>query len=334
MKHFDVVVVGELNADLILQDLQGFPEMGKEKLARGMTLTMGSASAILASNIARLGLRVGFLGKLGDDDLGRVVLDGLKSRRVDCSGIAVDPKVKTGLTVVMSFPHDYAMLTHMGAMESFALSDVNFDYVKRAKHLHLSSVYLQPGLRPGCAKLFEKAKEMGLSTSMDPGWDPSEEWGKDVYEILKHTDVFLPNEREAVAIAGASSVEGALDALGDVVPFVVVTLGSQGAVCRSRGKILRMGVFGVEPVDTTGAGDSFNAGFLHQWLSGGDVRKCMLWGSACGAIATTKPGGSTASPTLAELEEFLRSHPEPAAIDNPLVPPPFQRTTPLRDGPP
>jgi len=315
MKTLDVVVVGELNADLILQEIQSFPEIGKEKLAKDMMLTMGSASAILATNIARLGLKVGFVGKIGRDSLGELVLNTLQARNVDCSGIDVDEKVKTGITVVMSFPDDYAMLTYMGAMEDFSLDDINFDYIRKSRHMHLSSYYLQPKMRTGCAELFRKAKQMGLTTSLDPGWDPDEAWTEEIFEVLDHVDVFLPNEQEALFISKTNNLEEALLKLNQHASIVVVTQGSKGAVCRLNNNVIKAGVFSIEPKDTTGAGDSFNAGFLYQWLQGGEIDKCMIYGSACGAIATTKMGGSTASPTVDELEEFLSSHPENIIYD-------------------
>jgi sugar/nucleoside kinase (ribokinase family) len=309
MAKFDVIVVGELNADLILQDIPSFPEIGKEKLAKNMTLTMGSASAILATNIARLGLKVGFIGKLGRDSLGKIVTDTLRQRKVDCSGIAEDGSVQTGVTVVLSFPKDYAMLTYMGAMDSFSLADVDFDYLKKARHMHFSSFYLQPKMRPRAAELFSRAKEMGLTTSLDPGWDPQEKWD-DILPVLRYVDVFLPNEQEMIHIGGAQTVEEAYKKIGSTIPFVVVKRGSQGALCMNKGQTLAVGAYRITPVDTTGAGDSFNSGFLFQWLTGGNLHNCMRYGAACGAIATTKMGGATASPSLAELDVFFAEHRE------------------------
>jgi len=309
MAKFDVVVVGELNADLILQDIPSFPEIGKEKLAKNMILTMGSASAILATNIARLGLKVGFVGKLGRDQLGKIVTDTLKERKVDCSGIAEDGSVQTGVTVVLSFPKDYAMITYMGAMDSFSLEDVDFNYLKKARHMHFSSFYLQPKMRPRCAELFSRAKEMGLSTSLDPGWDPQEKW-EDILPVLRYVDVFLPNEQEMIHISGTPTVEEALKKISQAIPTIVVKRGSQGALCMNKGQTLGVGAYQITPVDTTGAGDSFNSGFLYQWLTGGNLHNCMKYGAACGAIATTKIGGATASPSLAELDTFFAEHRE------------------------
>jgi len=310
MKDLDIVVVGELNADLILQDIPSFPELGKEKLANEMSLTMGSASAILSTNIARLGLRVGFLGKLGKDRLGEVVLETLSARGVDLSGIILDETAQTGITVVLSYPDDYAMVTHMGAMAKYTIEEVDFDYIKRASHLHLSSIYLQPGLQTGTTELFRKAKKMGLTTSLDPGWDPSEEWDDEIFNTLRLVDVLLPNEQEALYLTKTDTVSEALDELSKFSETVVITRGSQGILCSHQGEIIQSKVYPVEPKDTTGAGDSFNAGFLYRWIRGGEIHDAIRYGSACGAIATTRLGGSTASPSLTELEEFLSAHQE------------------------
>ncbi len=310
MKDLDVVVIGELNVDLILQDLSSFPEMGKEKIARNMVLTMGSASAILACNIARLGVKIGFIGNLGRDSFADIVLDTLKERQVDTGGIRQTGDIQTGITVALSFPDDYAMVTYMGAMKEFTFDEVDFNYLGRAKHMHLSSYYLQPGLRPRCAELFQRAKVAGLSTSFDPGWDPDEHWDADIMEVLKHVDVFLPNKQEALNITHQDSVEKALAELGLYSPVVVIKLGAEGAICMANGNRLRTHTYQVKPVDTTGAGDSFNSGFLYRWLQGTDSKESLRTGSACGALAVTKIGGTTASPTAAQLESFLAEHPE------------------------
>lgn len=310
MAELDVIVVGELNADLILQDIPSLPELGKEKLAGNMTLTMGSASAILATNIARLGHRVGFAGKLGDDHFGELVLETLKSRNVATSGILIDKNVQTGVTVVLSFPEDYAMVTHMGAMADFSVNDVDFEYIRQAEHLHLSSFYLQPKLRPGTSELFKNARDWGLTTSLDPGWDPAEAWEEDLLEALHHVDVFLPNKQEALNISGTTNLQDAFEVLRNFTDTIVVTQGSEGVICYHRGDTIAASVYHVEPRDTTGAGDSFNAGFLSQWLQQRDIRQAIQYGSACGAIATTKLGGSTASPASEEVEQFFSTHPE------------------------
>lgn len=315
MDILDVVVVGELNVDMILQDIPSFPEMGKEKLAGNMALTMGGASAILASNVARLEAKVGFIGQLGRDSFAEIVLSTLKNNNVDCTGIILNSNVQTGVTVSLTFPQNYAMVTYMGAMETFSLKGVDFDYLQRGKHLHFSSFYLQPAMRSGCLELFRRAKEMGMTTSLDPGWDPQEEWREDLLDVLRNVDIFLPNEDEALNISGSSTLEQALDRLSQYSKVVVIKRGAQGTICRTGDETIRTKTYQVEPVDTTGAGDSFNAGFLHEWLQGSDIRQCLQTGSACGALATTKMGGTSASPTKKELNKFLAAHPENIFLD-------------------
>jgi sugar/nucleoside kinase (ribokinase family) len=305
VKNLDVVVVGELNADLVLTGLPSLPEMGKCKLSRDMTFTMGSASAIFACNIARLGLNVGFMGKIGDDHTGDFILKDLISRKVDTSRIIRDKNGKTGICVSLSFPENYAMASYPGVRETFSLDDVDFEYILAARHMHLSSYYLQTCMQAGCPDLFRRSKEMGLTTSFDPDSDPSGKWDKSIYDTLKNVDVFLPNESEALNISGCSDIESALDLLGKSVGTVVIKCGRNGVWVKDRNKTIHARVFKIDVVDTTGAGDSFNSGFIYQYLKGSDIEKCALWGNACAAISTTKPGGTTAFPDNNELHQFF-----------------------------
>jgi sugar/nucleoside kinase (ribokinase family) len=305
VKNLDVVVVGELNADLVLTGLPSLPEMGKCKLSRDMTFTMGSASAIFACNIARLGLNVGFMGKIGDDHTGDFILKDLISRKVDTSRIIRDKNGKTGICVSLSFPENYAMASYPGVRETFSLDDVDFEYILAARHMHLSSYYLQTCMQAGCPDLFRRSKEMGLTTSFDPDSDPSGKWDKSIYDTLKNVDVFLPNESEALNISGCSDIESALDLLGKSVGTVVIKCGRNGVWVKDRNKTIHARVFKIDVVDTTGAGDSFNSGFIYQYLKGSDIEKCALWGNACAAISTTKPGGTTAFPDINELHQFF-----------------------------
>ena len=302
----DVVVVGELNVDLILIGLPSLPQMGQVCLAKDMDFTLGSASAILACNLARLGLEVGFVGKLGEDDFGDIILRYLHRARVDTSQIIREKHGRTGICVSMSLPENYAMASYAGIRETFRFEEVNFDYVSRARHLHMSSYYLQPALRPGCPELFRQAKARGMTTSLDPDTDPSGAWDDSIFEVLRYVDVFLPNEYEATHIAGCPDLYSSVNTLRGRAKSVVVKLGSAGALAGDSRGVVRAKGFKVTQVDTTGAGDSFDAGFLHQYLRGSSVWECLVWGNACGAISTTKMGGTTAFPTGDEVERFLK----------------------------
>jgi len=156
-KRYDVLVIGELNVDLILNRIESFPEMGKEKIARDMSLLMGSSSAIFACNLATLGNRVGFIGKIGRDSFGEVVLRNLELKKVDCSLIIQGGEMKTGATIVLNYDQDRAMVTYPGAMENLTGEDIPFREFPRARHLHLSSYFLQKGIKNDVKQIFMKA---------------------------------------------------------------------------------------------------------------------------------------------------------------------------------
>ena len=306
----EAVVVGELNADLILIGLAALPKYGELQLARGMRLTLGSSSAIFACNLARLGVRVGFVGKVGNDMIGSFLIEHLKTSGVDTSRIVRAEGAQTGICVVMSFPHEYAMASYAGVRESFCLDDVDIEYVQQAKHMHMSSYFLQPGLQPEAAELFRRAKAAGLTTSLDPDQDPSGMWDGGLREVLPFVDVFLPNEQEALKISGAPDVERALDSLSRLAASVVIKRGAAGIVTQSQGRTLAVPGFRIEPLDTTGAGDSFNAGFISRFLNRDSLAQCVVWGNACGAMSTLVMGGIEGFPTQRRAEEFFDEHAE------------------------
>ncbi|MDZ7374651.1 MAG: sugar kinase [candidate division KSB1 bacterium] len=293
MKKFDAVIIGELNIDLVLWGVP-LPEYEKEKLAQDMRFTMGSSSAITAYNLAALGTRVAFIGKAGADTFGDFMVRELSKGGVDTSAVIRDKTLKTGATIVLANPPKKALLTYLGAMAYLTIEDIDWDVVREARHLHVGGFFLQTGLRKDVGRIFARAREMGLTTSLDTNWDPDEQWGDDLREALRFTDIFLPNEEEAVQIAQTSTVEEALERLGEIVPVVVIKQGKKGASLRAGDTRLFSPGFEVEVVETTGAGDSFNAGFLHQYLKGKSWEECLRFGNLCGALAVTAMGGTGA----------------------------------------
>jgi sugar/nucleoside kinase (ribokinase family) len=292
-KKLDVIVVGELNIDLVLWDVP-MPEYEKEKLATDMRFAMGSSSAITAHNLATIGSKVGFIGKAGKDNFGDFMITQLKTGGVETERIIEDPKLKTGATIVLANPPKKALLTYMGAMTAMTINDIDWDYIAQARHLHLGCYYLQTGLLADVPKLFARAKKLGLTTSLDTNWDPSEEWDKRIYQVLEHTDIFFPNDDEAIRIAHTLSLEEAIEKLKRMVTVLVIKKGNEGALACVENRIYDDGGFQVKAIETTGAGDSFNAGFLHKYLEGADWQECLRFGNACGALAVTAIGGTGA----------------------------------------
>lgn len=294
-KKFDVIVVGELNVDLILNSIDSFPEMGKEKIAKNMNLTLGSSSAIFASNLSSLGAQVGFIGKIGNDAFGNLVKDSLSAKKVNTDMLITSDKWNTGVTIVLNYEEDRAMVTYSGAMEHLTMNDISEEVISTAKHLHFSSYFLQPGIQKDITTLFKMAKEKGLTTSLDIQWDPNEKWDFNYKEVLPFVDVFLPNEQEALLLTNESVLENATNKLVQHSKYVVVKLGSKGSITATKDKRNFIKSFlNDKVVDAIGAGDSFNAGFIFKFINGCDIDECQIFGNLTGAINTTAAGGTTA----------------------------------------
>lgn len=296
-KEFDVVVVGELNADLILQG-DVVPVFGQvEKLVDDATLTIGSSSAIFACGVARLGLRVAFVGKVGDDPIGRFMCDALAARGIDTRGVVVDPVLKTGLSVILSRGADRAILTYLGTIAALRAADVDRALLARARHLHLGSYFLHEALLPDIPRLFAETRAQGLTISLDTNYDPAERWDSGVAQVLPAVDLFFPNQTELCAIAGTPEVDAALARLAGLGPAVAVKLGADGAIARHGADVVTAPSIPVQLVDTTGAGDSFDAGYLYGHLAGWDPVRTLRFACICGALSTQGVGGATAQPT-------------------------------------
>lgn len=307
-KDMDIVVVGDSNVDVIISGLDSLPVLGTEKLATGFDIVMGGSSTIFACGAAKLGLKTGFIGKLGDDGYGKIVMSTLKKYKVDTSAIVIDPKIKTGVTISLTYPNDRAFLTYLGSISDFKLNDIDYNYINRARHMHLSAFFLQTGLQRDVPNLFKRVKKMGLTTSFDTGFDPEEKWDSGVYNVLKNTDIFLPNEIESTALSKKSEPEAALDALVKYVNIAAIKLGSKGSIAMDNkmNKVNRNS-HKIKVVDTTGAGDSFNAGFIYGFLNGKDIGACLEYGNACGALSAMRIGGATSCPSISEVKLFMNS---------------------------
>lgn len=300
-----ILVVGETNVDVVLRG--AVPQAGREVLADDCVLTLGSASAICAMGLARLGNPVSFVSRAGADLWADYCIDVLQRGGIDTSHIACDPALKTGLTVSLASGRDRALVTYLGSIDTVTEGDVPDSLLAGATHLHVSSYFLQSRLRPGCGRLFARARAHGLSTSLDPGFDPEEKWDGDLRAALHSIDVFLPNEVELLAITGRTDPASALHALDNGHTRTIVKLGSSGAMTLDTAGVLHAPAFSTKPVDATGAGDSFNAGFLHAFLRRQPLLDCLIAGNACGALSTRALGGTAAQPALDEMTEFVRT---------------------------
>jgi sugar/nucleoside kinase (ribokinase family) len=305
IRDFDLLVVGDLNADLILSgDVE--PAFGQvEKLIDDATLTLGGSSSIFACGAARLGLRVALVGKVGDDEFGRFIVREMNARGVNTQGVAADAQVKTGLTVIFPRGNDRAMLTYSGSIGALRFAEIDQALIARARHVHVASYFLLDALRPDVPALFDLARSSGLTVSLDTNYDPTEKWNGELADALRRADVFLPNETELRAITGIADIETALDRLAGSGATVAVKLGARGAMARRGNERASAQVLAVDVVDTTGAGDTFDAGFIYGYLAGWKLAHALRMGCVCASLSTHATGGTTAQPTLAEALEKL-----------------------------
>jgi sugar/nucleoside kinase (ribokinase family) len=304
-----ILVIGELNVDLIISGLPSLPALGQELTCTGFSRALGSSSAIFSRALAGLGAEVDYMGKVGDDDNGHYMVAQLEEVGIGTQGVIIDPAVQTGVTISLTYPDEKAQVTYLGSIADYCLADVNTEALGDYAHLHMASMYLQVGLRPDFPELLRRAKELKLTTSLDPGWDPYERWNGVLSEALSSVDILFVNEHEVKAIAQTDSISRASTDLAQRVDRVVTKLGSEGALMADGDGVLTGPAFPVEVVDTTGAGDSFNAGFVYKFVvEGGSKEEALRFANACGGIAATRVGGASSVPSAAEVETFLMQH--------------------------
>ncbi|MEV4970676.1 carbohydrate kinase family protein [Streptomyces scopuliridis] len=321
MPHtFDLLVIGDANPDIVLGPLDAPLAFGqREQLVDTGLLTLGGSAAIMACGAARLGLKVAFAGRVGNDDAGRFVRTALTARGVNTDALRVDPVLPTPLTVVVTRGDgDRTILTSPGTLAATGPDDVPEALLTSSRHVHAASYFLLPRLADALPELLATARAHGATTSLDTNDDPSGEWAPGrIDATLAVTGFLLPNAQEALALASAASLDaagssattgsleaaaGALAALG---PRVVVKNGADGALVHDGRTLLRAPSIPARPLDTVGAGDSFDAGFIAAFLRGLSTAEALAFAAACGALSTRAHGGTAAQPTWNEARTAL-----------------------------
>lgn len=306
MTRFDVTLAGEITMDLVMYGLPEHLPLEQELLATGMALTLGGSSAITAHNLAALGSRVGFVSQIADDPFTELCVRTLKHAGVDLScTVPPKPGVGTGVTVLLQHKTSRRALTSSGTISALRYEDLDLNYLASGKHFHLSSFFLQSSLQKDAPRLLAAMREAGLTTSLDTNDDPANQWQGPVTDTLRSVDVFMPNERELLCISGETDLEHAVHRLSQIVPTLVVKRGAEGALVIHKGRRYTAPAVNVDVVDAVGAGDSFNAGFLHAYVNGGDTPECLAFGNLCGACSTTASGGTQAFSNTKHMREFF-----------------------------
>lgn len=314
MKSFDVTIAGDINLDMILYGLPKQMPLERELLARDFKLTLGGSSAILAHNLSALGSKVGMIGKVGRDEMGVLALDRLQQAGVDLSQcIQTTDDTQTGVTILLHHGSARHILTYLGTMADLRTEELDLDYILQARHFHVSAFFLQKGLQRGLPALCRNLREQGVSVSLDTNDDPDDLWGEPFVGMLPEIDLLLPNEDEARRMARTEDLSQAIHWLAERVPTVAVKCGSQGAIVQRGSQRWEIPAIIVEPTDTIGAGDSFDAGFLAGFVKGDSLEACAWAGNQAAAISTLRSGGTEAfrdPELLSRIRAALASGPQ------------------------
>ncbi len=292
-RELDCIVAGDVVVDVLMDGVIQ-PEIDKEKLVTGMEIALGGSGGITAHNLARLGARVGFVGAVGQDAFGQFIEDRLRRAGVDIEALRRYGSDKTGITVWLSKKLKRAAVTYSGTLAMLRTKDIPDEYLRKTRHFHIGHYFLLTQLHKDAARLFKKAKRLGLTTSLDCNYDPAETWNSGLFDVLRYTDIFLPNENEARLLTKRRAPENAARELNRLAGTVVVKMGARGALVSNGETVFRIPAKKTRVVDATGAGDSFNAGFLARFLRGADLRECARGGVEAGARCVARVGGTTA----------------------------------------
>jgi ribokinase len=293
-REYDILTIGDMNVDLVFDLGRATPQFGQvEQWVTDYFQEMGGSACIFACQAAKLGMRVAILGRVGDDSYGELMLRRLGESGVDTRFVRVDPVLKTGLSLALCRQDgDRAILTYAGSLNAVYPEDITDDFLRLGRHIHYCSYYLQTNLLPAVPDFLRQAKTIGLTISIDTNWDPSEKWDGGLQDSLRLADVFLPNEREARAITGCKNLSSAAQQLVELGQLTVVKLGAEGVLVVTPQGQLSVPVENVaHPVDTIGAGDSFDGGFVAAWLRGLPLEVCATVGNACGRANILARGG-------------------------------------------
>lgn len=310
---FEVACVGILCADVLAKPIDRLPEKGKLELVDKLQLRIGGCAANVSVDLSKIGIDTAIIGKIGDDGFGGFLADVLKAEKVDVSGLKVDRLVPTSASMVMIDSGGERSIIHcLGSNAKFTYSDINFDIVRNSKILFIAGMFLMPGFDgDGAERLLKEAHEAGVLCCADTAWDSTGQWMKKIEGMLKYLDWFMPSFDEAHKMSGKTNpAEIAEVFILKGVKNVLIKLGKDGCYVKPEnveGFIVPT-YKDIKVVDTSGAGDSFCAGFVAGLSKGWDVEKCARFANAVGSQCVMHIGTTTGITSMSETLEFMKVH--------------------------
>ena len=307
-KIWDVYVYGDVNIDLVVPGVDSLPEPGTEVDVPVMETFVGGGAALFALGLAKLGLTPVFQGSVGRDMYGAYIRNLFRSLGVDDSLLADSDEKKTGISISFTNERDRCFLTYRGTNEGLSLRHMDLGKLPGARHVHVTG-YEGTSNHAEYLSVLEKIRGIGdVTVSFDVGWDMTGAWYEGIFDLLPMIDVLFMNETECLHYTRCPDVESGARKLAEKAGMAVIKLGKNGSLAVRDGTLYTAPAYPVKAVDTTGAGDSFNAGFVCGFLRGLPMEDCLKYGNGCGALSVTKLGGNTGFPMLNELEAWIREH--------------------------
>lgn len=307
---WDAFIYGDVNVDIVIPGVDHFPLPGQEDVVDTMNTYVGGGAALFTLGLGKLGLKPVFQGTIGNDCYGKFILEELKKTNTDCSLLTVSRSNKTGISISFTNEKDRCFLTCRGTNSEIDLDSIELDQVEKARHIHVTGYAGSKNHRKYLNLLKQVKERRNISVSLDVGWDDTKEWYEGIYELFPFIDVLFMNETEAIHYGRKASAREAIEDFSAHCKIAVAKLGKKGAMAYRDGNLYQAESYKVTAVDTTGAGDSFNAGFIYGFLKGKDITECLKYGNGCGALSVTKLGGNTGFPTEARLLEFMKEQEE------------------------
>ena len=305
MKRWDAYVFGDVNIDLVIPGVEKLPAPGQEDVVDTMETFVGGGAALFALGLGKLGLHPVFQGCIGKDCYSRLIQEEFQKKHIDCTLLEQREDLKTGISISFTNEKERSFLTCRGGNGLSGLDRVRIEDVKQARHFHMTGYEGEKNHEEYLQFLKRLKAETSVTVSFDVGWDPQEVWSRKIYELFPYIDVLFMNETEALHYSGRETPEEAAREFASLSRIAAVKLGKKGSLAAAEGRLYQAASFPVTAVDTTGAGDSFNAGFVYGFLTDRDITCCLRYGNACGALNVTALGGNTAFPDKAKLETFL-----------------------------
>ena len=301
------LVIGDLNVDLVLNELKDFPELGKEIIAGNHFLDIGGSGGIFSAVLSGLGINTYIISKIGNDFFGNFLVEKLKSYGVEISQLIIKDNNETGVTINLSYKSDKYQISSLDLVGSLSLGEIMFKKIKDIGHVHFTSYYMMNNLKNDYTKLISDIKRSykNITFSLDTNDDPEDKWGTEIYKILNNIDIFLVNKKEALKITKKSNVKDALKKLSKEVKTAVIKLGSQGYIAKDSENYYQGDSLSMNFKDSTGAGDNFDAGFIYGFINNFVVEKSLRVANICGAKSTGYLGGVGNKEKFSELKELI-----------------------------